>query len=99
MPPSSGLSFARIAAHRLLGAPFFGISESTIVPRPATSIPDNSVQVSPYTIERLRHHLGVAQCFGQQFRPPFKYDLRDCERLIRAALRPSARNTPGNRAR
>ena len=67
-------------------APAFGVPGTTIVPRAATSIPYNSVQLNPYTIERLGHHLCVVQCFGQQFRPPLKDVLGDCERLIRMPL-------------
>jgi len=74
-------------------APAFGVPGTTIVPRAATSIPYNSVQLNPYTIERLGHHLCVVQCFGQQFRPPLKDVLGDCERLIRMPLFDPLRET------
>jgi hypothetical protein len=41
------------------------------------SISDNPVQVNPYTVERVGHHLGVAQCFSQQAGPPLKNNLGD----------------------
>jgi hypothetical protein len=64
----------------------FRLSGEPAAPRRATSVSDNPVQVSPYAIERLGHHPGVAQCFRQQVRPLFENNLGDRERLIRVPL-------------
>src|SRR5437763_1198490 len=47
---------------------------------------DDAVEIAPHAVERLGHHLRVAQGLVQQFGALTQHHLRHLERLLRVAL-------------